>query len=87
MIPEVVAYKPEVITVYSMDKIRKIDEAAGQRGQTQGILLRVYATEDMIYSGQTAGFQLEEIPQLVKKIKENCKNIIIRGVTSFPCYL
>lgn len=87
MIPEVVAYKPEVITVYSMDKIRKIDEAAGQRGQTQGILLRVYTTEDMIYSGQTAGFQLEEIPQLVKKIKENCKNIIIRGVTSFPCYL
>ena len=40
----------------------------------------------MIYSGQTAGFRLEELNDVVEQIKK-FKNVRIEGVTSFPCFL
>lgn len=84
---KIVAYAPEVMTVYSLDKVYAIDRAAGRLGKKQGILLRVFGENDMIYSGQTAGFTLDEMKEAVLEIKENCPNIVIAGVTSFPCYL
>lgn len=87
MMEKIVAYAPEVMTVYSMDKVYAIDRAAGRLGKKQGILLRVFGENDMIYSGQTAGFTLDEMKEAVLEIKENCPNIVIAGVTSFPCYL
>lgn len=87
MIQNIVAYGPEVITVYSLEKAEKIDKAAHEAGRTQGILLRVYDQRDMIYSGQTAGFPLTSLRETAKKIQTTCKNLNIRGVTSFPCYL
>ena len=59
MMEKIVAYAPEVMTVYSLDKVYAIDRAAGRLGKKQGILLRVFGENDMIYSGQTAGFTLE----------------------------
>lgn len=87
MIKQVVDYSPEVITVFSMEKIRSIDRAAGELGKNQGIMLRVYDAEDMIYSGQTAGFCLDRLEVVAKHIVEECANVTIKGVTSFPCYL
>ncbi len=87
MMEKIVAYAPEVMTVYSLDKVYAIDRAAGRLGKKQGILLRVFGENDMIYSGQTAGFTLDEMKEAVLEIKENCPNIVIAGVTSFPCYL
>lgn len=87
MMEKIVAYAPEVMTVYSLDKVYAIDQAAGRLGKKQGILLRVFGENDMIYSGQTAGFTLDEMKEAVLEIKENCPNIVIAGVTSFPCYL
>lgn len=87
MMEKIVAYAPEVMTVYSLDKVYAIDRAAGSLGKKQGILLRVFGENDMIYSGQTAGFTLDEMKEAVLEIKKNCPNIVIAGVTSFPCYL
>lgn len=87
MMEKIVAYAPEVMTVYSLDKVYAIDQAAGRLGKKQGILLRVFGENDMIYSGQTAGFTLDEMKEAVFEIKKNCPNIVIAGVTSFPCYL
>lgn len=87
MMEKIVAYAPEVLTVYSLDKVYAIDRAAGRLGKKQGILLRVFGENDMIYSGQTAGFTLDEMKEAVLEIKKNCPNIVIAGVTSFPCYL
>ena len=87
MMEKIVAYAPEVMTVYSLDKVYAIDRAAGRLGKKQGILLRVFGENDMIYSGQTAGFTLDEMKEAVLEIKKNCPNIVIAGVTSFPCYL
>lgn len=87
MIPKVVDYGPEVMTVYSLEKAEKINRAAEAAGKTQGILLRVYSREDMIYSGQTAGFLLDDLENTANRIRTSCGNLNIRGVTSFPCYL
>ena len=69
MMEKIVAYAPEVMTVYSLDKVYAIDRAAGRLGKKQGILLRVFGENDMIYSGQTAGFTLDEMKEAVLEIK------------------
>lgn len=87
MISKVVAYRPEVITVYSYEKAESIDKAAAEAGIMQGILLRVYEDKDAIYSGQTAGIALDRVKEFASLIKRECKNLRIKGVTSFPCFL
>lgn len=86
MMNEVVAYGPEVITIYSMEKCRSINYAAEQLHKVQKILIRVFDDTDMIYSGQTAGIHLKELPSFLERIKE-LPGILVAGVTSFPCFL
>lgn len=86
MVEEVVAYGPEVITVYTADKVRSISRAAQKLGKTQSILIRVYDDHDMIYSGQTAGISLADLPAFLAEIRE-LPGIQVAGITSFPCFL
>lgn len=86
MVEEVVAYGPEVITVYTADKVRSISRAAQKLGKTQSILIRVYDDNDMIYSGQTAGISLADLPAFLAEIQE-LPGIQVAGITSFPCFL
>lgn len=84
---KIVSCRPEVITVYSEEKIHQIDQAASDLSVVQEILLRVYEAGDMIYSGQTAGFKLDHLAETAKRIITSCPHVRIAGVTSFPCYL
>ncbi len=86
MIPQVVAYDPEVITVYTADKVRSISRAAVALGKEQKILIRVFGDGDMIYPGQTAGIHLNELAAFVETVKD-LPGIRIAGITSFPCFL
>lgn len=86
-VERVMAYGPEAITVFSTDKIRHIDQVARKLNRRQGLLIRVYDERDYVYSGQTAGFALEELEHIVKLIKSECPHVYVKGVTSFPCYL
>lgn len=81
-----VAYGPKVITVYSAEKAREIEKAAAKLGKKQAVMLRVYDESDMIYSGQSAGFCLEELWETAVWIKTRCPHVEIKGITSFPCY-
>lgn len=85
-VEKVVANNPEIITVYSLDKIKEIDRVAKKLGKTQDIMLRILERDSEIYSGQNGGFYLDEIEDLVKE-SLNLKNIRINGLTSFPCFL
>lgn len=87
MIEKIVAYGAEVMTIFSGEKAAEIEAAATAIGKTQAVILRVYGEEDIIYSGQTAGFHLQEIAQTIDWIRTECPHIEIKGVTSFPCYL
>jgi len=86
MIPQVVAYGPEVITVYTADKVRSISRAAEALGKQQKILIRVFGDGDMIYPGQTAGIHLNDLAGFVAQIRD-LPGIQIAGITSFPCFL
>ncbi len=87
LIRKLVAYGPEVMTVYSREKAQEIQAAAAELGKRQAVMLRVYGDFDMIYSGQTAGFHLDELKETAIWIKQKCPHLEIKGVTSFPCYL
>lgn len=85
-IQELVDYGCEYFTVYSLEKIRDINECSKKSNHIQKLLLRVIGENDLIYSGQTAGFKLEELDEVIEEIKK-LKNVSIQGVTSFPCFL
>ena len=86
MVKEVVAYGPEVITVYTADKVRSISLAAAELGREQKILVRVFGDGDMIYPGQTAGVHLNDLSAFLAEIR-SLPGIRVAGITSFPCFL
>ncbi len=86
-VEEIVAYRPQMITVYSEEKIRQIHRAAKKLGFIQDVILRVYNDFDIIYSGQTAGFLLENLKELAERVRTLYPSVRIAGVTSFPCFL
>lgn len=86
LVDKVVRHNPEIITVYSLEKIKEIDEVAKNYGKVQDIMLRVLERDSKIYSGQSGGFYLDEIERVAKEVL-NLKNVRINGLTSFPCFL
>ena len=86
MVKDVVAYGPEVITVYTADKVRSISRAASELGREQKLLIRVFGDGDMIYPGQTAGIHLKDLAAFIGEIR-GLPGIKIAGITSFPCFL
>jgi len=84
--PEVVAMKPGVVTVFSIDAARRLAEAAVAAGNSQPILLRVWKPGDFIYPGQEGGFRVSELAGAAEKILA-LPAVRIVGVTSFPCLL
>lgn len=86
MVQQVVQYGPEVITVYTADKVRSISRAAEKLGKRQKILIRVFGDGDMIYPGQTAGIHLDELEGFIGQVRD-LPGIEIAGITSFPCFL
>ncbi|MGL5428270.1 MAG: YhfX family PLP-dependent enzyme [Cetobacterium sp.] len=86
LINKIVSNNPEIITVYSLDKIKEIDCAAKKYGKIQDIMLRVLERDSKIYSGQSGGFYIDELKNLTKEVLK-LQNVKINGITSFPCFL
>lgn len=84
LIPQAVAMRPEIFTVYNLEHARWIDAAASDQGVIQDLLLRVYAPGDIFFDGQQGGFPEEEVPQVVGAIGQ-LRNVRLVGVTAFPC--
>ena len=61
VIPKLLKAKPDFITVYSMEKIYEIEEAAGKLDMVQPILIRVTDSDSELYSGQIAGFHSSQL--------------------------
>lgn len=83
---EVMRYGCKYMTVYSIEKLQLIDKIAKKLNQTQKVFVRVIDPNDHIYSGQTAGFYLDELEEFAKQASM-LENVDICGVTSFPCFL
>lgn len=85
-IEDILLQKPEVITVYSIEKAKEISEVAKKMNMTQNIMLRVIDKNDILYPAQYGGFYLKELIEKAALIAA-MPNIKIYGITSFPCFL
>ncbi|GAU75484.1 alanine racemase [Fusibacter sp. 3D3] len=86
MIAEILNYRPEVITVFSLEKARSISREAEKIGITQKLLMRVVGNKDHLYEGQKGGFLEAEWLSSAKAIGE-MSNVSLVGLTAFPCFL
>ena len=77
---------PQVVTVYSLEKIESIDRVSKKLGIKQKILLKIIDNDSRLYDMQESGFHIDNLEEIVDKIK-TFENIEIEGVTSFPCIL
>ncbi|MGF1697178.1 YhfX family PLP-dependent enzyme [Vibrio lamellibrachiae] len=78
--------KPQVMTVYSLEKAQQISNAAVEAGRKQGLLLKFYHSRDKLYVNQEAGFALSSVEEVVSAIQA-MPGVYIEGVTHFPCFL
>jgi len=82
----IVAARPEVVTVFSMETARRIGAAAGGAGLVQDVLLRVQAPGDQFYFGHGGGFPLDGIEEAARAAG-GLPGVRVAGVTTFPCLL
>lgn len=75
--------KPEVITLFSLERAVQLSEAALALGHVQDVILRVIRPGDAIFPGQFGGFLLHRLEQQLPELQK-LKGIRIVGVTSFP---
>lgn len=85
-VDKLIDYGCEHITIYSLEKAKEINASAKKHNKLQSIFIRVTSKEDMIYPGQTAGFEIKDFEKLVFELLK-LENIKISGITSFPCFL
>ena len=83
---EIVSARPEIMTVYSVEKAKEIGATAQRHGFVQPIMLRMLGKDDDLYPGQYGGFPLENLDAVVDEI-ESINGVRIAGVCSFPCLL
>ncbi|NHM31428.1 YhfX family PLP-dependent enzyme [Neobacillus terrae] len=86
LVPAFVEMNPEFITVYSTQKAKEINEACRKLGKKQKIFLRLVNEGDILYPAQYGGFYLKDLQSVVPEILK-LSNLIIDGVTTFPCFL
>lgn len=78
--------RPQVITVYSLEKAQQISDAAVKYGVNQALLLKFFHRRDRLYTNQESGFPLSDLDAVVSEI-EAMPNITLAGITHFPCFL
>ncbi len=78
--------RPQIVTVYTVEKAREISAVCTRLGLTQKLMLRVIGPHDLLYPGQYGGFALDQLDQAVSQI-EALPHVEIGGVCSFPCFL
>lgn len=57
-LPEMLAWRPETVTVYDLANARAVSEAAQRLGLVQDILVRLEGAEGTVYPGQEGGVPL-----------------------------
>lgn len=85
-LPPILAARPEIMTVYSIEKAREINNICAGARMVQDVMLRVVDEGDILLPGQTGGFSLARLPEAVDVLLE-LPHIRIAGVTAFPCLL
>ncbi|GAA2984133.1 MULTISPECIES: YhfX family PLP-dependent enzyme [Streptomyces] len=85
-LPEMLAWRPETVTVFDLANARAVSEAARELGFVQDILIRLEGADGAVYPGQEGGVPLDRLDAFAKDA-EALDGIRIAGVTAFPCVL
>ena len=85
-LPEMLAWRPEAVTVFDLANARAVSEAAERLGLVQDILVRLEGAEGTVYPGQEGGVPLPRLDAFAEAA-ERLPGIRIAGVTAFPCVL
>ena len=83
---QILAARPDIMTVYTLEKAAEIGAEAARQGVVQPVMLRVIGENDMLYSGQYGGFELRSLDDAVDEL-EDMPGVRVAGVCSFPCLL
>ncbi|MGN1406008.1 MAG: alanine racemase [Erysipelotrichaceae bacterium] len=86
VLKRIVGSKPKLITVFSKEKIKEINEVSKQLNVISNIMLRITDEDATIYSGQEAGIPSNEINDYIDLI-ESLGNVELKGITVFPALL
>ncbi|WP_030928594.1 alanine racemase [Streptomyces sp. NRRL B-24720] len=85
-LPEMLAWRPEAVTVFDLANARAVSEAAERLGLVQDVLVRLEGAEGTVYPGQEGGVPLPRLDAFAETA-ERLPGIRIAGVTAFPCVL
>lgn len=85
-LPEMLAWRPETVTVYDLENARAVSDAAKRLGFVQDVLIRLEGAGGSVYPGQEGGVPLARIDAFADAA-EQLPGIRIAGVTAFPCVL
>lgn len=82
----VIKHKPEIMTVYNFEMVKKINEAAKKQNHIQDIMPRVVDEDSFLYGSQQGGFDVQDLGCLIDSISK-LKNVKLAGLTVFPAFL
>ncbi|MCA1218594.1 alanine racemase [Streptomyces sp. 8L] len=85
-LPEMLAWRPEAVTVFDLANARAVSAAAVELGLVQDVLVRLEGAPGSVYPGQEGGVPLEQLDAFAAEA-ERLPGIRIAGVTAFPCVL
>lgn len=86
LLKKIMTYGVDYVTVYTLEKLNKVNQIAQELGMVQKVMLRIIGENDTLYPGQYGGFQIEDLEQKLDEMK-NLSHCQIDGITSFPCFL
>ncbi|GAA2069804.1 YhfX family PLP-dependent enzyme [Streptomyces albiaxialis] len=85
-LPEMLALRPETVTVYDLANARAVSEEAERLGLVQDVLVRIEGAPGAVYPGQEGGVPLDGLDAFAAAL-EALPGVRIAGVTAFPCVL
>ncbi|MET7640719.1 alanine racemase [Streptomyces sp. NPDC005438] len=85
-LPEMLAWRPEAVTVYDLANAEAVSRAASQLGHVQDLLVRLEGAPGTVYPGQEGGVPLEGLDEFAHHV-EALPGVRLAGVTAFPCVL
>ena len=83
---KIIVAKPDVITVYSYEKIFQINSVAQELDLIQPLMIRISDDDASMYSGQYGGFSSRELNKILGTI-DSLTHVSFGGITTFPAFL
>ncbi|MFE4058198.1 alanine racemase [Streptomyces sp. NPDC059096] len=83
-LPEMLARRPEAVTVFDLANARAVSDAAGGLGVVQDVFVRIESAAGSGHPGQEGGVPLDALDGFAAEV-EGLPSVRVAGVTAFPC--